>query len=119
MKQWATAIVLVVAAGAIASCTGSQADDVRASDVELEQIAAEIQSEIGPAVVVSATTEDPGLVIVALQGLEPDPADVVEDACQVILDKAEGPRFSFLVLLDDGTPRWYGSTDNLDRCPPR
>ena len=25
----------------------------------------------------------------------------------------------FLVLTDEGTPSWHGSTDGLERCPPR
>lgn len=117
--KWANAVVLVAGAGVAAACTDSGSDDGRASDVELQGVAAEIQSATGPAAVVSATTEDLGLVVIAIQGPEPDPADIVEDTCQVILDRTEGPLFSFLVLTEDGTPRWHGTTDGFERCPPR
>lgn len=118
MKKRAITIVLAVAAGVAAACTDSGSEDVRASDAELQEIAAEIRSATGPTAVVS-TTADLGLVIIAIQGPEPNPATVVEDTCQVILDKTEGPPFSFLVLTDEGTPSWHGSTDGLERCPPR
>lgn len=119
LRKRAAAMVLAATVGVAAACTDSDPDDVWASDAELQMIADGIQSATGPAAAVSSTTEDLGLVVIAIQGPETDVAAVVEDTCQAILEETDGPLFSFLVLTDEGAPSWHGSTDDLERCPPR
>lgn len=100
-------------------CSDSEPEQAeQRSGLELIEAADHIQEATGSAAVVS-TAEELGLVVVAITGDENDPADVVEDTCQAVLDLTEGAPFSFAVILDDGTLRWYGSVTGLERCPPR
>jgi hypothetical protein len=115
VNGWPAAFLLPAA---VAACSGSSPEVERPSDEELSEIAWDLESAVGPAVVVS-TAEELGLVVILVHGPEPDFADVVEATCEAVLDRPDGPDFSFFVVNADGTADWHGTTADLERCPPR